>query len=408
MTDRTTFREAEESLRKSEAQYRQIVEATSDGIIQLDERRTVVFVNQRLADMLGYDASEMIGRDFLDFVSSAAQTTFSNSLAERKAGRKQPVDTIYCHRDGRSISVSVAGAATFDAEGRFSGTLGLVRDMTERNKLQSQLMVSDRMASIGTLAAGVAHEINNPLAAVLANLDFIAESMSASVQGSIAATSPASSRPWLCGEIQGPLDDAREAARRMRFVVRDLKVFSHPASDDLRAPVNVRALMDSSLRMAENEIRHRARVVKQYGPVPPLDINEARIGQVFLNLLVNAAQALPEDHADNNEIHVDIRLDGAWVIIEVRDTGSGIPPEIIGRIFDAFFTTKAVGVGTGLGLAISHRIVTDMGGDLTVESTMGTGTLFRVSLPVTRAVDVAVATIVEPPPAPKVRGHILV
>jgi len=228
------------------------------------------------------------------------------------------------------------------------------------------------------------------------------------VQGSIAATSPASSGPWLCGEIQGPLDDAREAARRMRFVVRDLKVFSHPASDDLRAPVNVRALMDSSLRMAENEIRHRARVVKQYGPVPPLDINEARIGQVFLNLLVNAAQALPEDHADNNEIHVDIRLDGAWVIIEVRDTGSGIPPEIIGRIFDAFFTTKAVGVGTGLGLAISHRIVTDMGGDLTVESTMGTGTLFRVSLPVTRAVDVAVATIVEPPPAPKVRGHILV
>lgn len=407
LTDRTSYRVAEEALRKSEAQYRQIVEATSDGIVQLDDGHLVVFVNGRLAEMLGYDAGEMIGRDFLGFVSPAAQTTFMSALASRKRGGREPVETIYRHRDGTDVSVSVAGAAIFDGEGRFAGTLGLVRDVTERNKLQAQLMVSDRMASIGTLAAGVAHEINNPLAAVIANLDFIIESLSGIVHGTTASPAPARPASWLCGEIRGPIDDAREAARRMRFIVRDLKVFSHAPSDDVRAPVDVRALMDSSLRMAENEIRHRAHVVKQYGPVPPVDANEARIGQVFLNLLVNAAQALPAGHAERNRIIVRIRLAGDQVVIEVSDTGPGIPPEVVGRIFDAFFTTKPVGVGTGLGLAISHRIVTDMGGALTVESTVGKGTTFRVSLPVTPAAVVEAARPEEEATVEKVHGRIL-
>jgi CheY-like chemotaxis protein/anti-sigma regulatory factor (Ser/Thr protein kinase) len=148
--------------------------------------------------------------------------------------------------------------------------------------------------------------------------------------------------------------------------------------------VDVKATMESSVGMAWNEIRHRARLIKEYGAVPPVEANEARLGQVFLNLLVNAAQALPEGNADRSEIRIRTRLDGAWVIIEVSDTGAGIPPENINRIFDAFFTTKAVGAGTGLGLAICQRIVTDMGGTLTVESKVGSGTTFRVALPVAR------------------------
>ncbi len=148
--------------------------------------------------------------------------------------------------------------------------------------------------------------------------------------------------------------------------------------------------------MAWNEIRHRARLIKEYGAVPPVEANEARLGQVFLNLLVNAAQALPEGKADRSEIRIRTRLDGAQVIIEVSDTGAGIPPEIIGRIFDAFFTTKAVGAGTGLGLAISQRIVTDMGGKLTVESKVGYGTTFRVALPVALPVARREARILTP------------
>jgi CheY-like chemotaxis protein/anti-sigma regulatory factor (Ser/Thr protein kinase) len=138
--------------------------------------------------------------------------------------------------------------------------------------------------------------------------------------------------------------------------------------------------MESSLRMAWNEVRHRARLVKNYGEVPDVDANEARLGQVFLNLIVNAAQAIPDGSAENNEIRVTTLHEGERVVIEVSDTGPGIPPDIINRVFDAFFTTKGVGVGTGLGLAICHRIVTDIGGELTVRSELGTGTVFRVSL----------------------------
>jgi CheY-like chemotaxis protein len=264
-------------------------------------------------------------------------------------------------------------------------------------------MVSDRMASVGTLAAGVAHEINNPLAAVIANLEYITESLGTAVGGN----APARDGAWLREEIKGPLDDAREAAQRVRFIVRDLKVFSRSPTDEASAPVDVQATMESSLRMAWNEIRHRARLIKHYGTALCVTANEARLGQVFLNLLVNAAQALPEGRAEHNEIRVTTRLDGELVVVEVRDTGPGIPPEIVGRIFDPFFTTKAVGVGTGLGLAICQRIVTDMGGELTVETELGTGTTFRVALPVAREEE-SRGTALESVPVAGRRGQILV
>ena len=178
-----------------------------------------------------------------------------------------------------------------------------------------------------------------------------------------------------------PLEDARDAAQRVRFIVRDLKMFSRSPSEEATGPVSVKAIMESSLRMAWNEIRHRARLVKHYGDVPDVEVNEARLGQVFLNLVVNAAQSIPEGRAEDNEIKIVTALDGDRVIIEVSDTGGGIAPEIQNRIFDAFFTTKPVGVGTGLGLAICQRIITDMAGELSVESKLGKGATFRVSLP---------------------------
>jgi PAS domain S-box-containing protein len=407
MTDKSRSRLAEEALRRSEAQYRQIVEATSDGIVQADARDVVVFVNRRLAEMLGYEPAEMIGRSLFDFMSPEARAIAAVSMSNRRSEARRTVDITYRHRDGTDISVNVAGSALLDAEGNFVGNMGMVRDVTERKKLQSQLMVSDRMASIGTLAAGVAHEINNPLAAVIANLDFIVASLKADGDGARGAVPAAPNEASLREAIGGPLADAREAAHRMRFLVRDLKVFSRSQADEPTCPVDVEALMDSSLRMADNEIRHRAHIVRQYGPVPSVQASEARLGQVFLNLLVNAAQALPDGRADLNEIRVSSRLEGERVIVEVSDTGTGIPPEIVGRIFDAFFTTKEVGGGTGLGLAISQRIITDMGGELTVESTMGKGTTFRVALPVAPMQENETAPPVEPAASVNLRGRIL-
>lgn len=283
-----------------------------------------------------------------------------------------------------------------------------LRARMERKALASQLMVSDRMASIGTLAAGVAHEINNPLAAVIANLDYIAESVALMVKRETATAPGGRDEDLIRTGISAPLDDARHAAQRVRFIVRDLMIFSRTPSDEAPRPVNVRATLESSLRMANNEIRHRARLVTEYGAVPDVMGNEARLGQVFLNLIVNAAQALPDGHADRNEIRVRTHAKGERVIIDVSDTGTGIPPEAIGRIFDAFFTTKEVGAGTGLGLAICQRIITDMGGTITVERTGGTGTMFRVALPASERAMAEGEALTAPPRIPGRRGCILV
>jgi PAS domain S-box-containing protein len=406
ITDRTEHREAEEALRRSEQQYRQIVETTTDGIITVDPSGHILFVNKKLAELLGYQPQEMVGKLAMDFMTVTGKAVAKAAFARRAAGHADSNDSEYLHRDGTAVHVHVAGTPVHDAKGNHVLSMAVVRDVTEQRRLQAQLMVSDRMASVGTLAAGVAHEINNPLAAVMANLDYIADVMGQRTSASPGAMSPAMRETWFRDEIKVPLDDAREAAERVRFIVRDLKMFSRSPTEEVRGPVNVKAVMESSLRMAWNEVRHRARLVKNYGDVPDVDANEARLGQVFLNLIVNAAQAIPEGNVESNEIKVTTRLEGGRVVIEVADTGPGIPPEIVNRVFDAFFTTKGVGVGSGLGLAICHRIVTDIGGDLTVRSQVGAGTVFQVSLPeaVIEALPVAPTAI----PQGGRRGRILI
>jgi len=239
---------------------------------------------------------------------------------------------------------------------------------SEQRKMQEHLRISDRMASVGTLAAGVAHEINNPLAALIGNLEFSLDEL-------------ARLEPPRSPGIEAPLQEAREAADRVRMIVRDLKVFSRSGDEDRRGPVDVEQVLESTVRMAWNEIRHRARLVRDYTEIPPAWGNESRLGQVFLNLLVNAAQALPAGRSEENEIRVATRAVEGGVVVEIQDTGSGIGPDVLPHIFDPFFTTKAAGVGTGLGLAICHRIITGLGGSIEAESEAGRGTAFTVRLP---------------------------
>ncbi|HVR64615.1 MAG TPA: ATP-binding protein [Polyangia bacterium] len=257
----------------------------------------------------------------------------------------------------------------------------------ERRKMQERLFVSDRMVSMGTLAAGVAHEINNPLAALVANLDLVALSLAALSKPNVVGPAAATARPAVpealesrLREIEEPLSDAREAADRVRQIVRDVRVFSRVEGSERRA-VDVRRILDSSVRIAWNEIRNRARVTKSYGEVPAVLGNESRLGQVFLNLIVNAAQAIAEGNPAGNEIEITTaRAGDGRVVVDVRDTGSGIPAALRGKIFDAFFTTKPEGVGTGLGLSICHRLITEMGGAISVDSEEGKGSRFRVTL----------------------------
>jgi CheY-like chemotaxis protein/two-component sensor histidine kinase len=240
------------------------------------------------------------------------------------------------------------------------------------------------MLSVGTLAAGVAHEINNPLAYLMANLAIRAREL----HDLIASTEPSRRSGASMLDIETVLSDAQEGAARVSGIVRDLRALSR-GDDETRGPVDVVAVLLSSLKMAQSEIRHRAKVVRELdAELPPVHANASRLGQVFLNLLVNAAQAIPEGHSETNEIRVRARSgsDRSTVIIEIEDTGVGIAPSVADRIFDPFFTTKPVGVGTGLGLSICHQIVSSTGGEITMTSAPGAGTCFRVMFPASVAV----------------------
>ena len=253
----------------------------------------------------------------------------------------------------------------------------------ERRKMQQRLFTADRMVSVGTLAAGVAHEINGPLATVMLGLEISLERLAqvgSQVRGQEDQRAGSRVAAQL-SEIEAGLRDAHEASERVCLIAQDLRSFSWAGSDDPRGPVDVERVLESSLRLAWNAIRYRSRLVRSYGRVPAVLGSEPRLGQVFLNLLMNAAQAIPEGALERHEIQVTTRSEGARVAVEIQDTGSGIPADALSRIFEAFFTTKPFGVGTGLGLTICQQIVSGLGGEISVTSELGKGSLFRVVLP---------------------------
>jgi len=268
-----------------------------------------------------------------------------------------------------------------------SSALSRAQAEAEAHEVQTRLALSERMASIDTLAGGVAHELNNPLSCVAANLAF--------AESRLAERSPGGAE--ADAELLEALRDARAGAERMRTIVRDLQIFSR-GGEERPGAVRLEPVLDSCVAMAWSEIRHRARLVKDYGELPPVCGAEGRLAQVFLNLVLNAAQAIPEGAADRNEIRLSARATPAGAVcVEVTDTGGGIAPDHLLRIFDPFFTTKPLGVGTGLGLSICHGIVTALGGSIEVESAPGTGSTFRVLLPAAH-----------PAVAPAVRTRVLV
>ncbi len=273
--------------------------------------------------------------------------------------------------DGRYAVVADRGYLLRDAQGRATRMLGAMVDVTETRELSARLLLADRLASLGTLAAGVAHEINNPLTHVIMSVDHAER-----------ALAPRTDVPRAAIDALG---DARRGAERVRSIVRDLRTFAR-AEVDRPKPVDVRDAIAWATRIVEPAIRSKARLVTLYEDAPRVMGDESRLSQVFVNLLVNAAQAIGEGGPAANEVKVRVsRADGERVRIEVSDTGSGIPANLLGRIFDPFFTTKEVGEGTGLGLSIVHGILTSMGGSIEVDSTPGTGTTFRVYLPATDA-----------------------
>jgi len=277
----------------------------------------------------------------------------------RRDGEEHSVEYRIVRPGGEIRVLQGRARATLDAAGTPRYVIGTDQDITDSKELVARVVFSDRMVSVGTLAGGVAHEINNPLAVISANLELLSEHHDNDLT-----------------------HEALQGVERIRAIVRGLMLFSR-ADTKRRTRVDVHHVLELALSITTNEIRHRAQLVKAYGTLPMVDGNEARLGHVFINLLMNAVEAIPDGHADRNQITIATSNDAGWAVVEIRDTGAGIAPTVQGRIFDPFFTTKPVGKGTGLGLSICHGIVRSLGGEITVTSELGRGSVFRVSLPPT-------------------------
>jgi len=240
----------------------------------------------------------------------------------------------------------------------------LAEERERREKAEARLATAERLATIGTLAAGVAHEINNPLTWVVSNLEQIVAALDGGTVSRL--------------ELLTLAREAAQGVERIQSIVDGLRTFVH-GEDDEREPVRVDEALDLALRVAAGELRGRARLVRRYGDVPPVLADGGRLSQVFLNLIINAVQAFGPSR--DNTIQLVSFLDGDDVVVEVRDNGPGIPHEYISRLFDPFFTTKPVGVGSGLGLSICLNIVRSLDGSIDIDTEVGRGTTFRVRLP---------------------------
>jgi signal transduction histidine kinase len=255
------------------------------------------------------------------------------------------------------------------------------RDVTEQRDEEVRRLQSEKLASIGMLAAGVAHEINNPASFVVANIEALA-ALLRSLDDKL-RESPAARKLGvkdLLFEAMTIVQESKEGMARIHRIVRDLHSFSR-VDDSASAVADVNAAVESALTMLRNELRYRTGVERDLRAVQPVRGNAARLGQVFLNLILNAAHALPEASLKRNRLQVRSFDDSGLVVVEIEDNGPGITPEIMPRIFESFFTTKPPGLGTGLGLPISREIVRSLGGELSAESPSGGGALFRVRLP---------------------------
>ncbi|HXU06256.1 MAG TPA: ATP-binding protein [Polyangia bacterium] len=274
------------------------------------------------------------------------------------------------------------------------GVVLYIRDATDEREREIGRLQSEKLASIGMLAAGVAHEINNPAAFVLANIEALTghmrliEDKLRELPGGDTARAALSN---LLFDASAVLQESKEGMARIQRIVRDLGSFSH-ADEDVNVPISVNTAIESALTMLRNELKYRARVEQDLRASRPVLASAPRLGQVFLNLISNAVQALEDVNVKRNLVRVRSFDDGDYVVVEVSDNGPGISPDAAPRIFESFFTTKPRGMGTGLGLPISLGIVRSLGGEIIVDNRPGEGATFRVRIPATAAASPAART----------------
>jgi PAS domain S-box-containing protein len=391
----------EEVLRKSEQRYRALFEETHDGVILSSIEGRILDANPAALAMFGYPQKDELCALLthqLHYEGSEGDRRRISQLLRADDPSLRDLEVEFRRKDASKLVAMVSSSPIRGDDGRLVGFRMILRDVTERKILEARLHQTQKLEAVGILAAGVAHEINNPLTYVLSHLQTMLQD--------IARAESAAPLSATVESIRAHAREAAEGADRVRDIVRDLKTFARRGEEE-RDAVDLIGVLESSIKLAAHELRHRARVRRDLRPVPQAVGDPGRLSQVFVNLLINAAQAVEEGAVERNEISIATRATEAEVLVEVSDTGAGIAPENLDRLFDPFFTTKSSSGGSGLGLSICYNIVSSYGGRIEVESKPGMGSRFTVRLPIARAPR-AERPAVPAIRAPSRRGRILV
>lgn len=391
----------ERRLRERERWFSTSLHSIADAVITVDLGGRVMFMNRAAENLTGVAVADALGapvRSVLGLLDPAQVASRLDAvLAARLSNVTEP--TPVKRSPGADRIISDTAAPVID-NGEMLGAVMVFRDVTEQKLMQRQLELGDRLTSLGTMAAGVAHEINNPLLVVMANASFALEEF-----GKLVHSIPPGDDSARLVEALQALRELESAGARVARIVADLQAFSRPPQRAVgEAPVG--AAVEWAIRSTNTELRSRARVVTQLSAARSVKLDETRLGQILVNLMLNAAHAIAPGRYEANMVTITSRDQGADVVIEVRDTGAGMSPEVLERVFEPFFTTKAPGAGTGLGLSICHGMVISAGGRLDVQSVVGEGTTFQITLPaVSPVLEVVTAA---PPVLVERRGRILI
>jgi two-component system, NtrC family, sensor kinase len=385
------------------------LDCLGDIVVLTDSNGCIKRCNRALKDFTGKKYGELIGRPLNEVLGSFEVSTQEFDyegveMCDLASGRHLIARTYPLRDISESETGTVLTLHDITRVKQITGDLAKANQDLEikRRELQKaydelaasqqRILQQEKMASIGQLAAGVAHEINNPIGFITSNLgtmekywrrlsEFLNDQAKALRPDSVLSDDMARKRKslkidYILSDVPNLLNESMEGADRVKKIVQDLKSFSR-MDDGQPKPGDLVQCLDSTINIVWNELKYKAELVRDFSELPLVVCHAQQLNQVFLNLLVNAAHALK----DRGTITVSTRRDDAWVYIAVRDTGCGIEPQNLGRLFDPFYTTKPVGEGTGLGLAIAYEIVKKHGGDIDVESTPGLGSTFTVRLP---------------------------
>jgi PAS domain S-box-containing protein len=400
MSDVTDQHHLEEVLRASEEYARSFLESSQDIVAHLSSEGSFLSINGAGMRMLGINSLDAIVGHSFDEIFPVNHIAFLGIYAQVLADGQVRFEQQVSRTDEHDLWLDMHFTPIRDIDGSLRSILLVGRDITDFKMIQSQLVQQEKMSSIGQLAAGVAHEINNPLGFITSNLNTLKKYVDrlqrflllqdAAIEAMLTIPSQVEKEverlkaeravlkiDFILKDAMHLIDESLDGSERVSSIVLDLKGFSRV--DDVEEKLSdINAGLESTINIVWNEIKYKATVHKEYGMLPQTKCNLGQLNQVFMNILLNAVQAIPE----HGEMRIKTWADEGRIFIAISDTGSGIAPDKIGRIFEPFFTTKEVGKGTGLGLSIAYDIVKKHGGEIAVQSEIGKGTTFTISIPV--------------------------